>query len=130
MAPSMQGVHVFAGLMDMARFHRHPGFPCVETHQSRCGGRGADGPPSAVGVYLGLDRSRGARCERSPHSPTMMLARTSLPLRPRSSPTAIAPGVTWMDGCPPPRRLPSSISNDTPAVAFTMVAQTGCTRWP
>ena len=33
-----------------------------------------------------------------------------------------------MEGCPPPSRVPSSISSETPAVPFTSVAQTACTR--
>ena len=62
----------------------------------------------------------------------MMLSSSRPPSAPMSSAIASAPGTTWMAGCPPPSRLPSSTSSATPAVAFTKVASSGSALppWP
>src|SRR5438876_1047528 len=55
--------------------------------------------------------------------PATTLSTRRGPSSPCSSATARAPGMTWIAGWPPPRRLPSSTSSATPAVAFVSAAQ-------
>ena len=138
-APSMHGAQVLAGLMDaetliasVVRASSNPISLAVATAEPIV--------PQVPWEWTDVLTLVPVPIREVTSYPAMTLSKNCFPVAPRSSATANAAGITWMAACPPPKRLPSSISKATPAVALeraakTAMAEPGCPRrvagpWP